>query len=674
MRGQYCLYVGLLTAVRSVRYGPAMSDFVRTPQMMKREVSAEGGALWRTLYHLWPYMWPAERPDLKARVLMALGLLLAAKLATIAVPFTFKWATDALVQDTGDAQLTTLVLAVPLAMTAAYGGTRILMAVLTQARDGLFAKVAMNAVRRLAILTFAHMHQLSLRFHLERKTGGLTRVLERGRNGIETIVRMVILQLVPTIVEVLMISGVLLYQFDWRYVLVTFVTVALYMWYTYIATEWRIGIRRKMNESDTDANTKAIDSLLNYETVKYFSAEQRETVRYDRSMARYEQASVQAYVSLAVLNAGQAAIFTVGLTVTMGLCVFGIKAGTHTIGDFVMINAMMIQLYQPLNFMGMVYREIKQAVIDIESMFAILGRDSEIKDRPGAPALAVTSGAIRFEDVRFAYEPERQILQGISFEVPAGRTVAIVGPSGAGKSTISRLLFRFYEVSGGRITIDGQDIREVTQASLRDAIGMVPQDTVLFNDTVRYNIRYGRWDASDAEVEAAAAHAQIDGFIRAAPKGYDTEVGERGLKLSGGEKQRVAIARTILKGPPILLLDEATSALDSHTEKDIQDALDRISRNRTTLVIAHRLSTIIDADEILVLDKGIIVERGTHQRLLATGGLYASMWNRQREAEQARETLARVGEDDVVPDPVPLPLGEASGTVTPDIVAADAAE
>jgi ATP-binding cassette, subfamily B, heavy metal transporter len=619
-------------------------------------------------------MWPADRPDLKARVIIALGLLLLAKLATIAVPFTFKWATDALVQDTGDAQLTTLVLAVPLAMTAAYGGTRILMAVLTQARDGLFAKVAMNAVRRLAILTFAHMHQLSLRFHLERKTGGLTRVLERGRNGIETIVRMVILQLVPTIVEVLMISGVLLYQFDWRYVLVTFVTVALYMWYTYIATEWRIGIRRKMNESDTDANTKAIDSLLNYETVKYFSAEQRETVRYDRSMARYEQASVQAYVSLAVLNAGQAAIFTVGLTVTMGLCVFGIKAGTHTIGDFVMINAMMIQLYQPLNFMGMVYREIKQAVIDIESMFAILGRDSEIKDRPGAPALAVTSGAIRFEDVRFAYEPERQILQGISFEVPAGRTVAIVGPSGAGKSTISRLLFRFYEVSGGRITIDGQDIREVTQASLRDAIGMVPQDTVLFNDTVRYNIRYGRWDASDAEVEAAAAHAQIDGFIRAAPKGYDTEVGERGLKLSGGEKQRVAIARTILKGPPILLLDEATSALDSHTEKDIQDALDRISRNRTTLVIAHRLSTIIDADEILVLDKGIIVERGTHQRLLATGGLYASMWNRQREAEQARETLARVGEDDVVPDPVPLPLGEASGTVTPDIVAADAAE
>jgi ATP-binding cassette, subfamily B, heavy metal transporter len=338
----------------------------------------------------------------------------------------------------------------------------------------------------------------------------------------------------------------------------------------------------------------------------------------------------------------------------------------------------MIQLYQPLNFMGMVYREIKQAVIDIESMFAILGRDSEIKDRPGAPALVVTQGAIRFEDVRFAYEPERQILKGISFEVPAGRSVAIVGPSGAGKSTISRLLFRFYDVTGGRITIDGQDIREVTQTSLRDAIGMVPQDTVLFNDTVRYNIRYGRWDASDAEVEAAAAHAQIDAFIRSTPRGYDTEVGERGLKLSGGEKQRVAIARTILKGPPILLLDEATSALDSHTEKDIQDALDRISKDRTSLVIAHRLSTIIDADEILVLDKGIIVERGTHQQLLAQRGLYASMWNRQREAEQARETLARVGDVDVAPNRVPPPLDEAADIaipeIAPDVIGADAAE
>ena len=599
-------------------------------------------------------------------------LLLAAKLATIAVPFTFKFATDALAHepDTAGDSWIAWVIAAPLLMTAGYGGTRILMAAFTQMRDGMFAKVSMHAVRRLALLTFKHMHELSLRFHLERKTGGLTRVLERGRNAIETIVRMVILQLIPTIVEVAMIAAVLLYQFDWRYVVVILITVALYMWYTYLATEWRIGIRRKMNESDSDANTKAIDSLLNYETVKYFSAEERETVRYDRSMARYEQASVQAYVSLAVLNAGQAAIFTLGLTVTMGLCVAGIRAGTHTIGDFVMINAMMIQLYQPLNFMGMVYREIKQAVIDIEQMFTLLGRDPEIKDAPGAKPLAVTAGAVRFEDVRFAYEPARPILKGISFEVPAGRTVAIVGPSGAGKSTISRLLFRFYEITGGRITIDGQDIRDVQQVSLRNALGMVPQDTVLFNDTVRYNIRYGRWDATDAEVEEAAAHAQIDTFIRSSPKGYDTEVGERGLKLSGGEKQRVAIARTILKGPPILVLDEATSALDSHTERDIQDALDRVSRNRTTLVIAHRLSTIISADDILVLDKGIIVERGTHHQLLLAGGLYASMWNRQREAEAAREKLELVGEDDSAPNRDPPPIAEPE----PDIVPADAAE
>jgi ABC-type transport system involved in Fe-S cluster assembly fused permease/ATPase subunit len=627
-----------------------MSDHVRSTQAMKREVSATGGdALWRTLYHLWPYIWPTDRRDLKQRVLLSFVLLLVAKLATIAVPFTFKWATDALVEapeKAGGSSFLAWALAAPLLMTAGYGGMRILMAAFTQLRDGAFARVSMNAVRRLAIRTFEHVHLLSLRFHLERKTGGLTRVLERGRNAIETIVRMVILQLIPTIVEVVMITGVLLYEFDWRYVVVIVITVALYMWYTYLATEWRIGIRRKMNESDSDANTKAIDSLLNYETVKYFSAERRETERYDRSMARYEQSSVEAYVSLAVLNAGQATIFTLGLTVTMALCALGIRAGTHTIGDFVMINAMMIQLYQPLNFMGMVYREIKQAVIDIEQMFTLLGRDPEIKDKPGAEPLAVKSGTIRFEDVRFAYEPERPILKGISFAVPAGRTIAIVGPSGAGKSTISRLLFRFYEVTGGRIVIDGQDIRDVTQASLRNAIGMVPQDTVLFNDTVRYNIRYGRWDASDAEVEQAAALAQIDAFIRSTPKGYDTEVGERGLKLSGGEKQRVAIARTILKGPPILLLDEATSALDSHTEKEIQDALDRVSMNRTTLVIAHRLSTIIGADEILVLDQGIIVERGTHHQLLLHGGLYASMWNRQREAEAAREKLALVGEDD----------------------------
>ena len=626
--------------------------------------AAQPGTLLGTLAHLWPYIWPADRLDLRLRVIGALVLLLFAKLATIAVPFTFKWATDALAgHPDAPAMLhgatpggwvdswLTWALAAPILLTAAYGGMRILMAAITQVRDGIFAKVAMHAVRRLALITFEHMHQLSLRFHLERKTGGLTRVLERGRNAIETIVRMVIVQAIPTVVELGLIVAVLLYQFDWRYVAAIVATVAVYMWYTYSATEWRIGIRRSMNESDSDANTKAIDSLLNYETVKYFGAEPHETRRYDRSMARYEDASVKAYVSLAVLNAGQAAVFTVGLTVVMVMCAIGVRNGTKTIGDFVMINAMMIQLYQPLNFMGMLYREIKQAVIDIEMMFALLTRKPEIKDRPGAKPLQVRAGTIRFEDVRFAYEPARLILKGLSFEVPAGRTVAIVGPSGAGKSTVSRLIFRFYEVTGGRITIDGQDIRDVTQASLRHAIGMVPQDTVLFNDTVRYNIRYGRWDASDADIEAAARLAQIDGFIRLMPKGYDTEVGERGLKLSGGEKQRVAIARTILKGPPILLLDEATSALDTGTEREIQSALSEVSKNRTSLVIAHRLSTVVDADEILVLDHGEIIERGRHAELLARGGHYASMWNKQKEAAAAREKLAEVENDpDVVPD------------------------
>lgn len=661
-----------------------MDSHPRASQRLKHDVSADGGtALLAIVRGLWPYIWPADRRDLKLRVAAAMVLLLAAKLATIAVPFTFKWAIDALTGE-GSAPVAASswlfwVLAAPVALTIAYGGMRILMAVLTQMRDGIFAKVAMHAVRRLAYRTFEHMHQLSLRFHLERKTGGLTRVLERGRNAIETIVRMVIMQLVPTIIELALILVVLLYQFDWRYVVVILATVALYAAFTYQATEWRINIRRRMNESDTDANVKAVDSLLNYETVKYFVAEEREAARYDRSMSRYEEASVQAYVSLAVLNAGQATIFTAGLAAVMVLCAYGIKEGTNTVGDFVMINAMMIQLYQPLNFMGMVYREIKQAVIDIERMFSILAREPEIEDKPGARPLAIKHGAIRFENVSFAYEPGRQILNSISFEVPAGHRVAVVGPSGAGKSTISRLLFRFYEVSGGRILIDGQDIRDVTQRSLRAAIGIVPQDTVLFNDTIRYNIRYGRWEASDAEVREAARLAQIDDFIRLSPKGYDTEVGERGLKLSGGEKQRVAIARTILKAPPILVLDEATSALDSRTEKEIQDALERVSRNRTTLVIAHRLSTIIGADEIIVLDQGMIVERGTHQQLLARSGLYAGMWNRQREAAAARERLALIDDDVAAPNRNPPAVEEADVPVDeelsgPPIERADAAE
>ncbi|MGC2050321.1 MAG: ABC transporter ATP-binding protein/permease, partial [Methylovirgula sp.] len=493
------------------------------------------------------------------------------------------------------------------------------------------------------------------------KTGGLTRVLERGRNAIETILRMVSLQLLPTIVEVLLLAGLLLYQFDWRYVVIILITVALYMWFTYIATEWRISIRRRMNDSDNDANTKAIDSLLNYETVKYFGAEARESIRYDTSMARYEQTSIKSYTSLTFLNFGQAVIFTLGLTLVMAMSITGIKAGHNSVGDFVLINAMMIQLYQPLNFLGMVYRDIRQAKIDLEMMFDILAEHPEIADRAGAKPLVVTGGHLHFEDVHFRYESGREILKGVSFDVPAGRTVAIVGASGAGKSTISRLIFRFYQPWSGRITIDGQEIGEVTQSSLRAAIGMVPQDTVLFNDTLAYNIRYGRADASEAEIKEAARLAQIDRFIDSAPGGYNTQVGERGLKLSGGEKQRVAIARTILKGPPILVLDEATSALDTLTEQEIQAALDRVSQGRTTLVIAHRLSTVVNADEILVLDQGEIVERGSHAALLARGGVYAGMWNRQNEVRRAEEILRRAAQEEPATARVGLD-GESNGS------------
>jgi ATP-binding cassette, subfamily B, heavy metal transporter len=504
----------------------------------------------------------------------------------------------------------------------------------------MFAKVALHAVRKLARKTFEHMHQLSLRFHLERKTGGLTRVLERGRTGIENITRMTLMTFVPTLVEFALVVGVLLYEFDWRYAAVVVAMIALYLTFTVRATDWRIQIRRSMNESDTEANSKAIDSLLNYETVKYFGAEEREARRYDKAVARYEHASIKSYSSLAVLNSGQAVIFTLALTLCMVMAVNDIAAGQKTVGHFVMINALMLQLFIPLNFMGMVYREIKQSLIDIERMMDVLAIAPEVGDRADAKALEVKAGTIRFENVKFAYEPQRTILDGLSFEVAAGKMLAIVGPSGAGKSTISRILLRFYDVAGGRVSIDGHDIREVTQASLRAQIGVVPQDTVLFNDTILYNIQYGRPDATFEDVRKAAAMAQIDAFVEALPDGYLTTVGERGLKLSGGEKQRVAIARTILKGPPILILDEATSALDSHTEKEIQDALDEVSKNRTTLVIAHRLSTIVGADRILVLDGGRLVEQGTHAELLARAGLYASLWNRQRQAEKAREELA----------------------------------
>ena len=591
------------------------------------------------LRKLWPYIWPSERRDLMLRIYASLALLLTAKIITIAVPYSFKWATDAL-SDPARASLTA-VIAGPLAFTLLYGGLRILMALLSQARDAIFADVAMHAVRRLARDVFSHLHLLSLRFHLERKTGGLTRILERGRNSIETIVRTTMLTAVPTIVEFVLILAVFLYQFDWRYAAVVTLMILAYMGFTASATNWRIAIRRAMNESDTDANTKAIDSLLNFETVKYFNAEEREKQRYDKSIARYERMSIKTFTSLAWLNAGQAAIFTLGLTAAMAMSIEGIKSGANTVGDFVLINAMMIQLYQPLNFMGVVYREIKQSAIDIEMMFAILGQHPEVEDRAGAKPLAVTNGRLSFEHVSFNFDPRRAILKDVNFEVPAGKTVAIVGPSGAGKSTLSRLIFRFYEPSAGRIAIDGQDISMVTQTSLRAAIGMVPQDTVLFNDTIAYNIRYGRFEASDAEVREAARLARIDQFIEQIPGGYEAQVGERGLKLSGGEKQRVAIARTILKAPPVLVLDEATSALDSFTEGEIQDALDLVAKGRTTLVIAHRLSTIVNADEIIVLDKGRIVERGAHVALLARNGFYAALWNRQNEVRQAEETLRR---------------------------------
>ncbi len=597
---------------------------------------------WTVLKNLLPFIWPAGRPDLRAEVTGAFVVLVVAKLVTVAVPISFKWVTDWLASDLGKPEVVaTKGLALGVAMLiVAYGVGRVLMMVLNQVRDVLFTRVGQHAIRELNNRTFRHLHKLSLRFHLDRRTGGLSRVIERGTRGIDLIIRMGVMQLAPTVVELVLVAGLLVFYFNWTYVAILIATVVLYMWFTFAASERRIAIRREMNESDTEANTKAIDSLLNYETVKYFGNEEAEARRYDASMARYEKAAVKTYYSLGVLNSGQAAIFTAGMTLVMWLAARGVMAGTHTVGDFVLINAVMIQLYQPLNFMGMVYREIKQGLVDLETMFALLGEKAEVQDKAGAKPLDVREGTLRFENVSFSYDRERRILHDVSFEVPAGKMVAIVGPSGAGKSTISRILFRFYDINSGRVTIDGQDIRDVTQQSLRGAIGVVPQDTVLFNDTILYNIRYGRPDATDEEVHDAARLAQIDRFIATLPHGYATMVGERGLKLSGGEKQRVAIARTLLKGPPILMLDEATSALDSHTEKEIQDALDRVAANRTTLVIAHRLSTIVHADNIIVLDKGHLVEQGTHAELIAKGGLYASLWNRQRQAEKAREELA----------------------------------
>jgi ATP-binding cassette subfamily B protein len=605
----------------------------------------DGAPSLRPLWALLPYLWPKGRPDLKWRLVLSVGCLLLGLLATTIFPYFQKWITNELSPKTPAA----ISLAVASALIGGYVVSRILMQAFAQLRDGIFAKVQYNAMREVGVSTFAHVHKLSLRFHLDRKTGGLSRVIERGTKGIDTLLSFAVFNIFPTLFLLTFFTIAMIWTLNVWVALITLATVGAYVWFTFAITRWRIQFRRDMNQSDQDANTKAVDSLLNYETVKYFNNEDHETRRFDKSMEKYSRASIQAQISLSLLNTGQAFVLAVGTGTVFLLIAFGIKAGRFTIGDFALANAILVQLSQPLNLLGTVYREITQSLVDMDAMFRLLNQPQEVKDKPGAKALKVAGGEIRFDSVVFAYDPERTVLKGISFTVPAGKTVAVVGPSGAGKSTISRILYRFYDIKGGSVTIDGQDIRDVTQASLRAAIGIVPQDTVLFNDTVRYNIAYGRIGANEAEIKEAARHAQIDKFIRELPMGYDAMVGERGLKLSGGEKQRVAIARTILKNPPILLLDEATSALDTHTEREIQSALADVSRNRTTLVIAHRLSTVIDADEILVLDHGEIIERGRHDALLAQGGHYAAMWNKQKEAAAALQKLKEVENDpDVV--------------------------
>ncbi|EJF89812.1 ABCB family ABC transporter ATP-binding protein/permease [Bartonella melophagi] len=612
-----------------------------------KTVSVDSDQTLRTLYNLWPYMWPSARFDLKMRVVWAIFYLILSKLILISVPYFFKYATNAL--DIKFFQVfarSSSIWVVPIMLVFAYNFARIVQAGLNQLRDSLFATVGQYAIRQLAYKTFVHIHGLSLRFHLERRTGGLSRVIDRGTKGIEALVRFSILNTVPTILEFVLTAFVLLINYGWRYFLIVVVMVGLYTWFTIKASDWRISIRQEMNTADTEANTRAVDSLLNFETVKYFGNEALEASRFDSSMAGYEKAATKIWTSLSWLNFGQALIFGIGMTILMLMSAYEVLHMTQTLGDFVFINALLIQLSIPLNFIGSIYREVRQSLSDIEAMFDFLDVQQEIVDKPDAKPLVVSNGTIRFNQVKFSYDSDRSILKDIDFEIPGGKTVAIVGPSGAGKSTISRLLFRFYDVESGSITIDGQDIRDVTQKSLREAIGMVPQDTVLFNDTIAYNIRYGRPSATDEEMHKAAEMAQILKFIEMLPEGFQSMVGERGLKLSGGEKQRVAIARTLLKAPPLLILDEATAALDTTTEQEIQRALDIISRGRTTLIIAHRLSTIINADEILVLKNGCIIEKGSHADLLSKKGLYASMWNKQLEASQAEEKLRKIREED----------------------------
>ena len=603
-----------------------------------------------TLAFLTPYLWPKDRLDLKFQVVWAVLAMVLGKVVTVLTPIIMKLATNAFaakVPALQHADWITVLVSLPLILIAAYGLSRIVAQVLNNVRDALTAAVGQHAVRGLANRAFVHLHSLSLRFHLQRRTGGLSRVIERGKSGIETIIRLTMMVGVPTVIEFLLTGGIITQQFSALYLAVVTVTVVIYVWFSIVASNWRIAIRKDMNDADSDAMSKAVDSLLNFETVKYFGNERLESDRYNRATAKYETAAIKTYMSLAWLNIGQALIFGAGFCVVLMMAGYEVVHGSKSFGDLMMINIYMLQLSIPLNFIGTLYREISVGLIDMDAMFKLLDEPQEVTDATDAYELSVPHGRIVFKDVHFRYDPERPILKGVSFEVPAGKTVAIVGPSGAGKSTISRLLYRFYDIQQGSIEIDGQDLRKVTQASLRRAVGMVPQDTVLFNDTVAYNIGYGKSGASTGEIEDAAERAQIAHFISTLPRGYETEVGERGLKLSGGEKQRVAIARTLLKSPPILVLDEATSALDTHTEREIQASLDDVSKNRTTVVIAHRLSTVVNADEILVLKDGVVAERGRHNDLMRQGGLYHAMWERQRAADAARENLAKVVAEEV---------------------------
>ncbi|MBO9396005.1 ABC transporter ATP-binding protein/permease [Shimia sp. R9_2] len=585
---------------------------------------------WRTIRKVAPRLWPEDQPWVKRRVILAMLMLMASKMVAVYSPMLYKAAVDALAGE----GVPPLALGA-VGLTVAYGMARLMTNGFQQLRDAIFAKVAQRALRQLALETFEHIHRLSMRYHITRKTGGLSRIIERGVKGVEFLLRFLLFSIGPLVLELLMISAIFYWLFDARYLAVVGVTIAIYIWFTFKVTEWRVKLRREMNDQDTDANQKAIDSLLNFETVKYFGAEKREAARYDSAMAGYEQAALKTSYSLAFLNFGQSFLITSGLVIVMVLAAIGVQNGDLTVGDFVMVNAYMIQITMPLNFLGTVYREIRQALVDMGEMFDLLEQPSEVADKPDAKPLAIGAGNIQLDNIAFGYEQERPILKGVSLDVPGGQTVAIVGASGSGKSTIGRLLFRFYDVQGGALRIDGQDVRDVAQESLHDAIGVVPQDTVLFNDTIRYNIAYGRDGATEEEIIEAAKAAQIHDFIAALPEGYDTAVGERGLKLSGGEKQRVGIARTLLKNPPILLLDEATSALDTETEQGIKEALARAGEGRTVITIAHRLSTIAEADRIVVLEQGEVIEQGTHAALLDKQGRYAQLWARQLADEDA---------------------------------------